>query len=54
MLNEDEMCDAVLFVFANLRDLPNAMCAAEVTYGSCHHVYIDQERNLGDRKRSDT
>merc|ERR1712241_499135 len=31
MLNEDEMRDAVLLVFANKQDLPNAMSAAEVT-----------------------
>merc|ERR1719208_318496 len=30
-LNEDEMRDAVLLVFANKQDLPNAMTAAEVT-----------------------
>lgn len=31
MLNEDEMKDAVLLVFANKQDLPNAMTVAEVT-----------------------
>merc|ERR1712000_530538 len=31
MLNEDEMRDAVLLVYANKQDLPNAMPAAEVT-----------------------
>merc|ERR1712004_575110 len=31
MLNEDEMRDAVLLVFANKQDLPNSMAAAEVT-----------------------
>jgi len=31
MLNEDEMKDAVVLVFANKQDLPNAMPAAEVT-----------------------
>merc|ERR1711950_40900 len=31
MLNEDEMRDAVLLVYANKQDLPNAMTAAEVT-----------------------
>merc|ERR1712159_663507 len=30
MLNEEEMRDAVLLVFANKQDLPNAMPAAEV------------------------
>merc|ERR1712186_246842 len=31
ILNEDEMRDAVLLVFANKQDLPNSMTAAEVT-----------------------
>ncbi|KAF2364003.1 Small GTP-binding protein domain [Trinorchestia longiramus] len=31
MLQEDELRDAVLLVFANKQDLPNAMTAAEVT-----------------------
>ena len=31
MLNEDELRDAVLLVFANKQDLPNAMSAAEMT-----------------------
>merc|ERR1739849_351 len=31
MLNEDEMRDAALLVFANKQDLPNSMPAAEVT-----------------------
>merc|ERR1712100_669033 len=31
MLNEDEMRDAVLLVFANKQDLPNSMSAAEMT-----------------------
>ena len=31
MLNEDELRDALLFVFANKQDLPNAMNAAEIT-----------------------
>merc|ERR1712088_954725 len=31
MLNEDELRDAVLLVFANKQDLPNAMTASEVT-----------------------
>lgn len=30
-LQEDELRDAVLLVFANKQDLPNAMTAAEVT-----------------------
>ena len=31
MLAEDELRDAVLLVFANKNDLPNAMNAAEIT-----------------------
>merc|ERR1712109_300692 len=31
ILNEDEMRDAALLVFANKQDLPNSMTAAEVT-----------------------
>ena len=31
MLNEDELRDSVLLVFANKQDLPNAMNAAEMT-----------------------
>merc|ERR1712216_966072 len=31
MLNDDEMREAVLLVFANKQDLPNAMAAAEIT-----------------------
>merc|ERR550537_2185886 len=30
MLNEDEMRDAVLLVFANKQDLPNSMTASEI------------------------
>lgn len=31
MLNEDELRDAVLLVFANKQDLPNAMSAMDLT-----------------------
>lgn len=31
MLNEDEMREAILLVYANKQDLPNAMSAAEIT-----------------------
>jgi GTPase SAR1 family protein len=31
MLNEDDLRDALLLVFANKQDLPNAMNAAEIT-----------------------
>ena len=34
MLNEDEMRDACVLVFANKQDLPNAMNAAEVRRSS--------------------
>ncbi len=30
-LSEDELRDAVVLVFANKQDLPNAMTAAEIT-----------------------
>jgi len=30
-LQEDELRDAVLLIFANKQDLPNAMSAAEIT-----------------------
>ena len=31
MLNEDELRDALLLVFANKQDLPNALNASEIT-----------------------
>lgn len=31
MLNEDELRESILLVFANKQDLPNAMSAAEMT-----------------------
>lgn len=31
MLREDELRDAILLIFANKQDLPNAMTAAELT-----------------------
>ena len=31
MLNEDELRDAILLVFANKQDLPNAMSPGEIT-----------------------
>merc|ERR1712007_235213 len=37
ILSEDEMRDAVLLVFANKQDLPNAMTAAEVSQKLGHH-----------------
>jgi ADP-ribosylation factor protein 1 len=38
MLAEDELRDAVLLIFANKQDLPNAMNAAEITgrWWTCH------------------
>lgn len=41
MLNEDEMRDAILLVFANKQDLPNAMMAAEIT----EKLYLNSLRN---------
>jgi len=46
MLNEDEMREAILLIFANKQDLPNAMPAAEITEKLClntlkhRHWYI--------------
>jgi len=33
IIDEDMLSDAAMLVFANKQDLPNAMCAAEVTQG---------------------
>lgn len=41
MLNEYELRDAVLLVFANKQDLPNAMTPAEIT----DHLGLNQIRN---------
>lgn len=41
MLQEDELRDAVLLVFANKQDLPNAMSAAELT----DKLHLNQIRN---------
>ncbi|KXJ69769.1 hypothetical protein RP20_CCG025906 [Aedes albopictus] len=41
MLQEDELRDAVLLVFANKQDLPNAMTAAELT----DKLHLNQLRN---------
>merc|ERR1712048_190006 len=39
MLNDDEMRDAVILVFANKQDLPNSMPASEVTEKlGLHHM----------------
>lgn len=43
MLQEDELRDAVLLVFANKQDLPNAMTAAEVT--DKLHLQLIRNRN---------
>ena len=40
MLNEDELRDAVLLVFANKQDLPNAMNAADLTEKLGLQVYM--------------
>jgi len=47
MLNEDELRDALLLVFANKQDLPNAMNAAEITdklglHGLRHRTWFIQ------------
>ena len=41
MLNEDEMKNATLLVFANKQDLPNAMTPAEIT----HKLQLQSLRN---------
>ena len=50
MLNEDELRDALLLVFANKQDLPNAMNAAEITdklglHGLRQRVWFIQVRS---------
>ncbi len=40
-LQEDELRDAVLLIFANKQDLPNAMSAAELT----DKLHLNQLRN---------
>ncbi|XP_042009220.1 uncharacterized protein LOC121757805 [Salvia splendens] len=42
MLNEDELRDAVVLVFANKQDLPNAMNAAEITDKLGLHSFRDR------------
>lgn len=51
MLNEDELRDALLLVFANKQDLPNAMNAAEITdklglHGLRQRTWFIQVRGL--------
>jgi hypothetical protein len=51
MLNEDELRDALLLVFANKQDLPNAMNAAEITdklglHGLRQRTWYIQVRSL--------
>ena len=43
MLNEDELRDAVILVYANKQDLPNAMSAAEVADKLGLHVLQTQQ-----------
>merc|ERR1712187_201493 len=43
ILNDEEMRDAVLLVFANKQDLPNAMTAAEVTEKLGLHMMRNRE-----------
>lgn len=46
MLNEDELRDATLLVFANKQDLPNAMSAAELTDKLGLHNLRSRQVNL--------
>jgi ADP-ribosylation factor 1/2 len=55
MLNEDELRDALLLVFANKQDLPNAMSCAEITerLGLCklrHHAWHIQACSATNRE----
>jgi len=43
MLDEDELRDACLLVFANKQDLPNAMSVSEVTEKLCLHHFRQRE-----------
>merc|ERR1712224_158798 len=43
MLNEEEMRDAVVLVFANKQDLPNAMPAADVTENLCFQSMLNRQ-----------
>lgn len=59
MLNEDELRDALLLVFANKQDLPNAMNAAEITdklglHGLRQRTWFIQVRTSTSRAPSDT
>jgi ADP-ribosylation factor protein 1 len=58
MLNEDELRDALLLVFANKQDLPNAMNAAEITdklglHGLRQRTWFIQARVLNLSARTD-
>lgn len=58
MLNEDELRDALLLVFANKQDLPNAMNAAEITdklglHGLRQRTWFIQARALTSFPRAD-
>jgi hypothetical protein len=60
-LSEDELRDAVLLIFANKQDLPNAMSAAEITdklglnqlRGRQVHVHYCIFSNFGPTRYSD-
>ena len=43
MLNEDELRESILLVFANKQDLPNAMSAAEMTDKLGLHELSDRQ-----------
>lgn len=49
MLGEDELRDAVLLVFANKQDLPNAMSVAEVSAVSAQLQRADSHYPAGSR-----
>lgn len=46
MLDEDELRDAVVLVFANKQDLPNAMSPSQITEELC----LQQQKQTGGRK----
>nr|XP_023918812.1 ADP-ribosylation factor-like [Quercus suber] len=52
MLNEDELREAVLLVFANKQDLPNAMNAAEITDKLGLHSLCQRHWNINTRTHS--
>ena len=53
MLAEDELREAVLLIFANKQDLPNAMNAAEITDKLGLHSLRNRNWYIQVRQRSD-